>query len=277
MALALLRSNDFAERVNQTSSEGDLRSLEIEILNYLETRPADVVKTMIALIACYIKLDDIKNAEVMLERCYSHVNGNVPFYLELFKAAIKNRKGNTKEAVEILRKLLKDNTLIERERISALVSLAVYNSNLSNYEEIHKVVLELWNMVCPNSKIDFDDNSFYSRVSQYTDEEPLIRVMSILESYLNGKELLKDQTYSDIYEYIKDYSNNNQDIDDVIPYEDIDIEFPDIKYFSLKIISKPMSIEEEFDLELYIYKLIISKYPGVLVLVNVIGNSRVSN
>ncbi|MBF0487908.1 MAG: tetratricopeptide repeat protein [Nitrospirae bacterium] len=276
MPLALLRSNDFAERVNQTSSEEDLRSLEIEILNYLEIRPADLVKTMIALIACYIKLDDIENAEVMLERCYSHVNGNVPFNLAMLKAAIENGKGNMKEAVEILRQLLKDNMLDEREKISALVSLAIFNSNLSNYEKMHKVVLELWNMVFHNSKIDFDDNSFYSKVSQYIDPRLLINVMENLKSYLNGKELLKDKTYSDIYEYVKNYAKDNQIIDDIIPYEEVDCEFPDVKYFSLKIISQPMSIEDAFELEIDIYKLIMSKYPCVLVLVNVIGNGNVS-
>ncbi|MBF0554661.1 MAG: hypothetical protein HQK96_08935 [Nitrospirae bacterium] len=269
-------SRSYANMLEQNLSIEELQSLVIKISDDLEKNPKDKVDLMMELIECYMRLDDIEKAELKLDECYNLVNGNVPFYLEMVKAEIKNRKGNTKEAVKILRQLLKDNKLIEHERISALVALAIYNSNLSNYEEIHKVVLELWNMVYHNSEIDFNDNSFYEKVSK-RDAEPLIRAMNILESYLNGKKLLKDKTYSDIYEYIKDYAKDNQIIDDIIPYEEVDIEFPDIKYFSLKIISKPMSIEEEFNLEIYIYKLIISKYPGVLVLVNVIGNRYVSN
>ncbi|MBF0458415.1 MAG: hypothetical protein HQK99_11035 [Nitrospirae bacterium] len=271
MPIALLRSNDFAERLNQSTSIEDLRSLEIEILDYLKNDPDDSVTAMITLIGCYIGLNDIENAELIVHECYKLIKRNIPFNLAIYKTMIENIKGNKKEAVAILMKLIKNNKLTEGERIKVFVHLIVYNSNLAYFEEMYTNVVELWNMINHNTKIDFDDDSFYSKVSKYSDSRVLFKVMDKLKSYLNGKELLKDDDkYSEIYKYVKDYTKDNLLIEDIIPYEEVDIEFPDIKYFSLKLISKPMYVQERHNLEIQITKLIESNYPQVLVLVDVI-------
>ncbi|MBF0457754.1 MAG: hypothetical protein HQK99_07655 [Nitrospirae bacterium] len=272
MAVALLKSNGFAERLRRAISIEELHSIEIEILDYIENNPKDIVTSMILLIKCYMLLNDTANAELILNKCYSLVKRTVPFDLAMLKAMTKNIKGNTKEAVEIVRQLLKKKKLIERERISALVSLAVFNSNLAYYEEMYRVVSKLWNMINNNAEINFDDNSFYSKISQYTDARPFIGVMNNLKSYLNGKELLKDKTYADIYEYVKYITKDNPAIYDVIPYEEVDFDYESEKYFSLKIVSKPLSVDDKFELEIHISELIANKYPYVFVIVDVIDN-----
>ncbi|KWT94632.1 hypothetical protein [Candidatus Magnetominusculus xianensis] len=272
MAFALMRSNDFAERLNQSASIGDLRSLEFDILSYLESNPEDSVTPMIILIACYMNLNDIENAELIVNKCYKLVKRNVPFDLAMYKANIENAKGNNKEAFAIVRTLLKYQKLDERERVIALIYLMIVNTNLANFEEVYKYVLELWNIINHNSEIDFEEDSFYSKVSQYIDPRSLIGVVDKLKSYLKGKEQLKNnETYSEIYRYVKEYTNDNRLIEDIIPYEEVDIEFPDEKYFSLKLITKPMSVEESHNLEIQIARLIESNFPFILVLVDVIA------
>ncbi|WP_420263966.1 hypothetical protein [Candidatus Magnetominusculus dajiuhuensis] len=249
-----------------------MRSLEIEILDYLKNNPDDSVTAMIILIGCYIRLNDIDNADLTINKCYKLVGRNVPFGLAMSKAIIENIKGNKKEAIAILMKLIKNKKLTEGERIVVFVQLIIYNSNLAYFEEMYNKVVELWKMINHNSEMDFDGNSFYSEVAKYADHLPLISAMDDLKSYLNGKELLKkDDKYSEIYRDVKDYTKDNRLIEDIIPYEEVDLDFPDVKYFSLKLISKPMSVGESHNLEIQIEKLIESKYPCVLVLVYVMA------
>ncbi|MBF0488666.1 MAG: hypothetical protein HQK98_10955, partial [Nitrospirae bacterium] len=125
------------------------------------------------MIDCYMRLNDIDNAELIVHECYKLVKRNVPFNLAMYKAMIENVKGNKKEAVAILMKLIKNKKLTTGEKIAVFVHLIIYNSNLAYFEDMHRNVLELWNMINPNTKIDFDDDSFYSKVSKYSDSRVL--------------------------------------------------------------------------------------------------------
>ncbi|MCG6551183.1 MAG: hypothetical protein L7F77_02550 [Candidatus Magnetominusculus sp. LBB02] len=270
MALPFPLSVNYANRLRQHTSEEELRSLVLELTDYIEKNPKDLIDSMILLIKCYYLLDDIENAEIIFGKCSEMLNGELPFELAMLKTTIEASKGNSEAALEILRHLLK-NATTEYEKAYVLSHLATSYANMSYYEEMYQAILELWNMVNHNYEIDFDDNVFYAKISQYFDPRPLISIMTKVKSYLNGKALLKNKMYSDIYEYVKESLKDNQAVYEIFSFEDIDIEFPDEKYFSLKIIAKPMSIEEQFNLEIYIYKLIISKYPGILVLVRVLG------
>lgn len=64
---------------------------------------------MIILIECYMRLNDVENAELTLNNCYKLVKRIVPFGLAMYKSAIENINGNWKEAVSIVQKLLKNN------------------------------------------------------------------------------------------------------------------------------------------------------------------------
>ncbi|MEO5360810.1 MAG: hypothetical protein H7843_10255 [Nitrospirota bacterium] len=274
MALPFPLSVSYANRLEQCTSAEDLRSLALELSDYLEKNPKDIVVSMLLLIQCYMNLDDIENAEIVLDRCYKLVNGDVAFDLAMFKAEIESRKGNRRKSIEIIRQLLDNDALIEPERkIKALSLFAVYNYSMLYYDETHKVMKELWYIINHENEINYeDDNLFYSRISQYTDPLPLIEVMDNLKSCLHGRELLKDKTYSELYEYVKEYAKGNPVIEEIIPYEEVDIDFEAEKYFSLKIITKPLSIEDAFNLEAAIFQIVMSKYPGISVLVDVVGS-----
>ncbi|MBF0516944.1 MAG: hypothetical protein HQK97_07485 [Nitrospirae bacterium] len=273
-------SKKYENILRHCKSTEELRSLAVEISDDVGKNPKDIEALMMLLIQCYMKLDDIDNAEIEVDKYYRLTNGNVPSILVIVKAEINHRKGNTIEAIDIIRQLLNHNVSLDYGiKVQALALLAIYNAALFYYEEVYNAVKELWYLINHEDNINFeDDNLFYSRLSQYADTLPFVeRIMDQLKSYLNGKELLKNKTYSDVYECVNEYAKGNPLIARVIPYEMVDCDFKADKYFSLRIIANNVPVEDIIDLETDIYHVIESKYPDVPVLVDVAGGIDASH
>ncbi|MBF0565432.1 MAG: hypothetical protein HQK89_09325 [Nitrospirae bacterium] len=220
-------------------------------------------------------MEDIDNAENILDRC-DHMNiERLPIDITMYKATIQNLKGKYREALELLNQRLTDASLKSFERIRLSLSIAIYEANLGNFNETYKVLLNLWHIVKPGSDFNINDKSFYRYLSQsqiYI--EPLaVLIIDLVKSYLKGKEYLHDKKYLEIYEYVKKIP----DVYDVHPFEETDIEFPDEKYFILKVVTKPMLSEDKFNFEQNIQMSLKPIYPDKFILIDVIEKEDVSN
>lgn len=274
LSLTEPKTENFAARLNEATSSEEVTALAKDIEKYLAVSPNDV-GSMSLLIKCYIRLNDISHAERILEICYNMNIGNLPIDITIYKAMIQNDKRKHGDAVELLNQRLTDQSLTNDERIGLMLPIAIYEANRGNFNETYKVALDLWHIVKPGSDFNINDKSFYLSIAQsrYILYDSLAALINIIRSYLNGIEYLKDKKYLEIYEYVKKIP----DIYAVYPFEEIDIEFPEMKYFIFKVVTKPMSAEERFNFKHNIRMSLKSIYPDEFILIDIIEKDNVSN